>query len=230
VLSSVIADYLWWLLPAVRRRKEKHESNLFGLLLTIGAVLDELKTVILTARLRRYFLIRDDADPYYISEARTEDLDMHALDRGLRRLPGENDVALLDRISTLAFRNQFLGTKAGMKYLIEELFGLRCEQIVEYYADDLAWIILDEEDHSKDAEVNISHVFSGEDIGLYESYRQTRIYSAVDLSLAFHFWIHISYSQGMEVDQQVIVEAINAQKPAHTRAVVYFTETEIPVV
>ena len=230
MLSSVIADYLWWLLPAVRRHKEKHESNLFGLLLTVGAVLDELKTVILTARLRRYFLIRDEDHPYYGLELRSADLDLHALDRGLRRLPGENDVALLERISTLAFRNQFLGTKAGMKYLVEELFGLRCEQIVEYYADDQAWIILDSEDQSREAEVNISHVFSSDDVDLYESYRQTRIYSAVDLSLAFHFWIHISYLQGMEVDQQVIIESINAQKPAHTRAVIHFTETEIPVV
>ncbi len=224
------ADYLWWLLPAVRKCREKHESRLYGLLASIGLILEELKIAILTARLRRYFLIRYEADPYYSSELRSADLDLHALDRGLRRLPGENDVELLDRISTLAYRNQFLGTKTGMKYLVEELFGLTCEAIVEYYADDQAWIILDSEDQYRETEVNISHVFSSEDVDLYEAYRQTRIYSAGDLSLAFQFWIHISYSQGTEVDQQVIIEAINAQKPAHTRAVVHFTETEIPVV
>ena len=229
-MLSRIADYMWYLLPAVRKQKDKSQSHLYGLLVSIGLVLEELKSAILTARLRRYFLIKDNSDPYYISEARTTDLDVHALDRGLRRLPGENDVALLERISTLAFRNQFLGTKAGMKYLVEELFGLRCEQIVEYYADDQVWIILNEEDQSKDAEVNISHVFSDSEVEANESYRQTRIYSISDLSLAFHFWIHISYSQGMNVDQQVIIEAINAQKPAHTRAVVYFTETEVPVI
>ena len=227
---SSIAEYLWHLLPAVRKHKEKHESNLFGLLLTIGTVLDDLKTVILKARLRRYFLIRDEADSYYISEARTADLDMHALDRGLRRLPNESDIALLERISTLAFRNQFLGTKAGMKYLIEELFGLTCEQIVEYYADDHAWIIFSGVDQSGEAEVNISHVFKDVDVDAYEAYRQTRIYSDSDLSLAFHFWIHISFLQGTDIDEEVIVEAINAQKPAHTRAVVHFTETIIPVV
>ena len=227
---SRIADYLWYLLPAVRKHKEQHESNLFGLLLTIGTVLDELKTVIMTARLRCYFLVRDEENPYYISEARTTDLDMHALDRGLRRLPGESDTALLERISTLGFRNQFLGTKAGMKYLIEELFGLTCEQIVEYYADDQAWIIFSSADQSGEAEVNISHVFNDADVDLYEAFRQTRIYSDSDLSLAFHFWIHISYLQGTEIDEEVIVEAINAQKPAHTRAVVHFTETIIPVV
>ena len=229
-MSNAIADYLWYLMPAVRKHKEKHESNLFGLLLTIGKVLDELKTVILTARLRRYFLVRDEDNPYYISQARTADLDMHACDRGLRRLPGESDTALLERISTLGFRNQFLGTKTGMKYIIEDLFGLTCEQIVEYYADDQSRIILSDEDQSAEVEVNISHVFISDDVNSYEAFRQTRIYSDSDLSLAFHFWIHISYLQGTEIDEEVIVEAINAQKPAHTRAVVHFTETIIPVV
>jgi len=227
---SRIADYMWYLLPVVRKRKESHESTLFGLLVTIGMVLDDLKTVILTARLRRYFLIRNADDPYYSSDTRIEDIDIHAIDRGLRRLPGESDAGLLERISTLGFRNQFLGTKAGMKYLVEDMFGLTCEQIVEYYADDQAWILLDGTDQSAEAEVNISHVFSVDEINEQEAYRQTRIYSADDLSLAFHFWVHISYAQGTEVDEQVIVEAINAQKPAHTRAVVHLTETEVPVI
>ena len=221
---------MWWLLPTVRKYKEKHESRLYGLLASIGLVLEELKIAILTARLRRYFLIRNADDPYYSSELRSADLDLHALDRGLRRLPGENDAALLERVSTLAYRNQFLGTKVGIKYLVEELFGLTCEQIVEYYADDQAWIILDSEDQYREADVNISHVFSSDDVDLYEANRQTRIYSISDLSLAFHFWVHITYPQGMEVDQQVIIESINAQKPAHTRAVVHFTETEAPVI
>jgi len=217
-------------MPVVRKRKESHESTLYGLLVTIGMVLDELKTTILTARLRRFFLIRNADDPYYSSELRSADLDMHALDRGLRRLPGENDTALLELISTLAFRNQFLGTKAGMKYLVEDIFGLTCEQIVEYYADDQAWIILSTTDQSAEAEVNISHVFSEDEINEQEAYRQSRIYSADDLSLAFHFWIHISYQEGIAIDEEVITEAINTQKPAHTRAVVHFTQTEVPVI
>ena len=225
-----ITEYLWWLLPAVRKRKDRDKSVLFGLLDTIGTMLDEVKSAILTARLRRYFLKRTEDDPYYSSELRTTDLDMHALDRGLRRLSGESDEALLTRIATLPHRNRFLGTKAGMKYLIEDIFGLNCEEIVEYYADDQAWIILSASDQSAEAEVNISHVFVRNEMSDYEAYRQTRIYSASDLSLAFHFWIHISYLQGMELDEQVVVEAINAQKPAHTRAVVHFTEIEVPVI
>jgi len=221
---------MWWLLPAVRKLKDKDKSVLFGLLNAIGIVLDELKETILTARLRRYFLIRNEDDPYYSSELRSADLDMHALDRGLRRLPGENDEALLSRIATLPYRNRFLGTKAGMKYLIEDIFGLSCEQIVEYYADDQAWIVFRASDQSAEAEVNISHVFSADEIAEYEAYRQTRIYSRDDLSLAFHFWVHVSSPQEVEIDEEVITEAINEQKPAHTRAVVHFTKTENPVI
>ena len=225
-----IADYMWYLLPAVRKQKEKSQSRLYGLLEAIGMVLSELKESILTARLRRYFLIREENHPYYNSDLRSEDLDLHALDRGLRRLPGESDSALLERITTLGFRNQFLGAKAGMKYLIEEIYGLTCEQIVEYYADDQSWIVLSAEDQSGEAEVNISHIFSAEDVDIYEAYRQTRIYSKDDLSLAFHFWINVSYPQGMIIDEDIIIEAINTQKPAHTRAVVHFTEDIVPVV
>ena len=129
---SRIGTYMWWLLPAVRKRKESQESRLFGLLVTIGTILDALMASILTARLRRYFLIRDENHPYYSSELRSGDLDLPALDRGLRRLIGEGDADLQERIATLGYRNQFLGTKAGMKYLIEDIYGLTCEQIVEY--------------------------------------------------------------------------------------------------
>ena len=226
---SKFADYLWYLLPEVRKRKEKQDSILYGLLVTIGIIFDDLKSVILTTRLRRYFLVRDTDNPYYVSEFRSRDLDRHALDRGLRRLSGESNASLLERISTLAHRNQYLGTKVGMKYLIEELYGLNCEQIVEYYADDQVWIILTDVNQSAEVESNITHVFSEADSDNYESFRQTRIYSEPDLSLAFHFWIHISCTQGMEINYEVVIEAINAQKPAHTRAVVHFTETEVPV-
>jgi len=229
-LSNSITEYLWWLLPAVRKRKEKSQSRLYGLLEAIGMVLSELKDTILIARLRRYSLVRDENNPYFSSEMRSNDLNNHALDRGLRRLPGESDASLLERIATLPYRNQFLGTKAGMKYLIEDIFGLTCTQIVEYYADDQSWIVLSEDGQSAEAETNVSHIFSENEIDQYEAYRQTRIYSGNDLYLAFHFWINISYLQGLVIDEEVIIEAINAQKPAHTRAVVHFTVIPAPVV
>ncbi len=221
---SEIGTYLWWLLPVVRKRKDRERSVLFGLLDAIGAVLDEVKQAILTARLRRYFLVRDENDPYYTSPQRSENLEMHALDRGLRRLPGESDASLLERVSTLPHRNRFLGTKTGMKYLIEDIFGLSCDQVVEYYADDQVWMVLSGAEQAGEAEVNISHVFSGVDAEEYEAYRQTRVYSRDDLSQSFHFWVSISNPDGILFDPEVIVEAINAQKPAHTRAVVHFTD------
>lgn len=221
---SEIVRYLWWLLPAVRKRKDRERSVLFGLLDTIGRVLDEAKQAILAARLCRYFLVREEDDPYYTGDRRSADLEMHGLDRGLRRLPDESDASLLERIATLPYRNRFLGTKMGIKYLVEDIHGLSCDQVVEYYADDQAWMILSSADQAGEAEVNIAHVFNSDDAGEYEAYRQTRVYSQSDLAQPFHFWVSISNPDNIEFDPLVVVEAINHQKPAHTRAVVHFTD------
>jgi len=227
---SSSAHYMWYLLPTVRKQKSPSESKLFGLLDAIGAVLDELKSAILTARLRRYASIQDASNPYYTSAERSGDLDFHAGDRGLRRLPGESDAALLERILTLTFRNRFLGTKAGMRYLIEDIHRLRCDQIVEYYADDQAWIVLSESDQKTEVEPNLSRLFDGIDQSEFASYRGTRIYSESDLTQSFHFWIAVSNLNGIGYDPEVVIEAINAAKPAHTRGVVYFAANPLPAV
>ena len=227
---SSSGHYMWWLLPSVRKQKPPAESRLYGLLDAVGVVLDELKAAILTARLRRYASIQDASNPYYASSDRSDDLDLHAADRGLRRLPGESDAALLERILTLPYRNRFLGTKAGMRYLIEEIHRLRCDQIVEYYADDQALIVLSESDQKAEVEHNLSHVFDGLDQGEFAAYRGTRIYSESDLTQAFHFWVAVSNPNGIGYDPEVVREAINAVKPAHTRGVVYFAANPQPVV
>jgi len=221
---SIIGQYLWWLLPNVRKRKEPGQSVLCGFLDAVGAVLDELKGAILTTRLRRYIAVRtpDTNVPYYYSAERTSDLDMHALDRGLRRLAGETNEQLTERLLTLPYRNQFIGTKIGMKYLIEEIFRLRCEEIVEYYADDQALLVLSETEQAAEVEMNVSHIFNESDQSAYEPYRQNRIYRQSDLTLAFHFWVSISDPEQIGYDPLVVTEAINAQKPAHTRALIYF--------
>jgi len=221
-LVSNYAELMWRLLPAVRKRKSPAESRLYGLLEAIGAVLDALRTAILTARLRRYALVGSPDDTYYGSPARSADLEMHALDRGLRRLPSESDSELLERIATLPYRNRFLGTKMGMKYLIEEIHSLRCEQIVEYYADDQAWLILNRDDQAGEVETNISHLFNLGESEANEGYRQTRIYSRSDLSQAFHFWVSVSNPRCINYDPDVVIQAVNAAKPAHSRAVVHF--------
>jgi len=221
---SISGQYLWWLLPQVRKRKELSQSVLFRFLDAVGAVLDELKQAILIARLRRYISVRNPNTnvPYYDSEERSADLDLHALDRGLRRLGGETNDQLTERLLTLPYRNQFLGTKMGMKYLIEEIFRLRCDEIVEYYADDQAFLVLSNEDQSAEVEMNVSHIFNESDQSAYEPYRQNRIYRQSDLTLAFHFWVSISDPEQIGYDPLVVTEAINAQKPAHTRALIYF--------
>jgi hypothetical protein len=213
---------MWWLLPAVRKRKSPSESRLFGLLDAVGMVLDQLRTTILTARLRRFALVGSPDDPYYLKDERSADLDAHALDWGLRRLSGESDAALLERIATLPYRHRFLGTKEGMRYLIEELHGLCCDQIVEYYADDQARIILSEENQEAEVETNITHVFGSAEMESFNAYRGTRIYSKEDLTRAFHFWISISNPNGLAYDSDVVRESINAVKPAHTRSIVHF--------
>jgi len=218
---SVTGQYLWWLLPKVRKRKEPVQSVLFGFLDAVGAVLDELKQVILIARLRRYISVRN-TNIYYESAERSSDLDIHALDRGFRRLSGETDEELMQRLSTLPYRNRFIGTKIGMKYLIEEIFKLQCNEIIEYYADDQAFLILSEAEQPAEVEINISHIFNENEQETYESYRQNRIYRQSDLTLAFHFWVSISNPDQIDYDPLVIIEAINAQKPAHTRAIIYF--------
>jgi len=146
---------------------------------------------------------------------------MHALDRGLRRLPGETDEELLERLTTLPYRNRFLGTKSGMKYLVEELWGLTLEEIVEYYADDMSLIVLSGRDQAAETEINISHIFNQAEAETHSAYRQNRVYSEDDLSQAFHFWMSISNPESITFDEQMLIAAINSQKPAHTRAVIY---------
>lgn len=227
---SSSGNYMWWLLPSVRKQKPPTESRLFGLLDAVGVILDELKTAILIARLRRYASVQDGSNSYYTSSDRSDDLGLHAGDRELRRLPGESDDALLERILTLTFRNRFLGTKAGMRYLIEDMYRLRCDQIVEYYADDLAWIVLSESDQKAEVEANLSHIFDGLDQGEFTAYRGIRVYSESDLTQAFHFWISISNPLGIVYDPEVVREAIVSAKPAHTRGIVHFAVNPQPAV
>ncbi len=223
---SVIGDYIWWLLPQRRKLKTKQESVLYGFIDAVGAVLDELKLTILIARLRRFFLVRTNADTedYYTSPERTLDLEAHGRDRGLMRLPGETDQQLLERISTLPYRNGFLGSKTGMKYLIEDIFGLQLDTLIEFYPDDMALILLSAEDQDAEAEVNISHIFNQADQTTWQAYRQNRVFRDSDVTQAFHFILNISNPASKEYDAEVITQLVNSQKPAHTRAIINFTE------
>ena len=221
---SVIGDQIWWLLPQIRKRKTREQSVLWGLIDAVGEVLDGVKQAILTSRLRRFFLIRTNTETqdYYSSPERSSDMEAHGLDRGLMRLPGETDQQLLERISTLPYRNGFLGSKTGMKYLIEKIFGLQLDDLIEFYPDDHLWMVLSEDDQEMEAEINISHVFNAEDQETWDAFRQNRIYREADVTQAFHFVLNISNPNSAEYDPEVVTELVNAQKPAHTRAIINF--------
>ena len=223
---SVIGNQIWWFLPQQHKRKLKQESVLWGLIDAVGEVLDLLKQVILISRLRRFFLVRSNTDiqDYYSSPERSSDLEAHGRDRGLMRLPGESDEELLERLSTLPYRNGFLGTKTGMKYLIEDWFGLHLNSIVEFYADVMLWIVLKSEEQDWEAEINLSHIFNAEDQEIWDAFRQNRIYRQGDVTHAFHFVINISNPESVDYDQSIVTELVNAQKPAHTRSILIFME------
>lgn len=221
---SMIGNQIWWLLPQRRKLKSKEQSVLWGLIDAVGVVLDDLKQAVLISRLRRFFLIRTNTETqdYYTSPERSSDLEAHGRDRGLMRLPGETDEQLLERISTLPYRNGFMGSKTGMKYLIEEIFGLQLDDLIEFYPDDHLWMVLSEDDQEMESEINLSHIFNAEDQETWDAFRQNRIYGEADVTQAFHFVLNISNPNSAEYDPEVVTELVNAQKPAHTRAIMNF--------
>ena len=221
---SIIGNQIWWLLPQVRKRKTKDQSVLWGVIDAVGEVLDSLKQAILISRLRRFSLIRTNTETqdYYASPERSSDLEAHGRDRGLMRLPGESDSELLERISTLSYRNGFLGSKTGMKYLIEEIFSLQLDDLIEFYPDDHLWMVLSEDDQEMESEINLSHIFNAEDQETWDAFRQNRIYREADVTQAFHFVLNISNPNSTVYDPDVVTELVNAQKPAHTRAIINF--------
>lgn len=244
-MSSRIGSYMWWLSLAVRKRVPQDESTWGRLLDAIGTVLDRAHDAVQISRRRRFFLNPDqaatygenyvDVDPFepngltameahYLSEARTADLDSHGRDRGLSRLPGESNSSFAWRIATHPHRARYFGTVSGIKYVIEGLFGLRCAQVVEYYADRQGWLILAMMDEPQYAEEMLSHLFSAADQVAYPAHRQTRIYSESDLATAFHFWVRVENPNHVSFDQDTLIEIINQSKPAHTRAVVHIAE------
>ena len=111
-----------------------------------------------------------------------------------------------------------------MKYLIEDWFGLQINTIVEFYADDMLWIVLLEDKQDLEVEINLSHVFNAEDQITWDAFRQNRIYGQDDVTHAFHFVINISNLGSVDFDPVIVTELVNAQKPAHTRSMLIFME------
>jgi hypothetical protein len=112
--------------------------------------------------------------------------------------------------------------RCGLKTLIEESFGLVCDRIVEYYRDKRRWLLASDAGTSGKLSTDRTHLVSDADLAAAQAsgQRLTRIYSDQDLSLQFHFWVRISNPDSVPFDPDTLTEAINAIKPAHTRAVI----------
>lgn len=226
-MDSRLGNYLLAMLPNVRRRKDYVDSALAKLLDAIGTELDDAKDTVQTLRRRACIWIADGAHAYYATVERTADLNLHALDRGTRRLAGETDTALRQRLQAMPRLRQYMGSAMGMKYLVEEVLGHTLTALVVYAADPQAQVILSGKELGLYAERDLSHVFSAADQADTDNdvYRQNRIYSEADLDFRFQFWMSITPAAALSsIEEDRIVELINQEKPAHTVARVHFVE------
>jgi len=82
-----LADYLWWLLPAFLKKKERAESMVSGLCEAIGSVLDTARTTLI-----------DIIPELLVSTASGDYLDMLARSRQILRGVGEDDESLRTRV------------------------------------------------------------------------------------------------------------------------------------
>lgn len=225
-MESRLGPWLVRMLPSVRRKKD--DSILAGLLDAWGLSLDAAKDAIYRLRRRGFvWQLGDGTDPYYADPQRGQDLNLHALDRGTRRLSGETDVHLWQRLSILPATRQYAGSAMGMKYLVEEVLGYTLSALTVYADDPQARIVRTALDDKWQVEEERSHLLIAADqldeetVGI----RQTRLFSQADLDIRFTFWLTVETAAALDAEEEArIIELINAEKPAHTAAVVHFVE------
>ncbi len=225
-MDSRLGRYLWALLPNVRRRVDN--SVLGGLLDALGEVLDAAKDRIQSLRRRAAVWEVDGSHAYYADSERGQDLEKHALDRGTRRLAGEDDAALRARLQAWPASRRFVGSAIGMQYLVEDVLGHTLAGLVVFRDDPQGWIILSAEEQSEFADRDVSHILSAADQADedYNPYRQNRIYSAADLDYRFQFRMSIEHTGPMtDAEKERITELIALEKPAHTTFRVEFVES-----
>ncbi len=222
---SVIGDFLWMLLPGIRKQKDTENSALYGLLSAIGEVLDDAKSDIRRIRLSWYAQVVEPDDGYYALPERNSDLDTIALGRGTRRYPVESNESLALRLTDWPNTCRWIGTKPGLKALIES-HGFVCREIVESYADPQGMILLSINDQPLEAEINLTHLFSEEDAGKtdYVEYRQNRVYRASELVWNFCFTVSIGSNGLPEHRREQLQQAIYDFKPAHTQTQILFVD------
>ena len=223
---SAIGDFLWMLLPGIRKQKDSSShSVLYGLLSAIGEVLDTVKSDIRTMRLSWYAQSIETGSDYYALPERSNDLDTIALGKSTRRYPDESNELLADRLTDWTNICRWNGTKPGLKALIES-HGFVCREIVESYADSQGLILLSQVDQPLEAEINLTHLFSQEDTDKeeYQEYRQNRVYRASELIWNFCFSASIGSNGRPEHRREQLKQAIYDFKPAHTQAQILFVD------
>lgn len=225
-MDSRLGPFLLSWLPSARRRKDA--SVLSRLLDALGESYDAAKDAIYRLR-RRGFIwqLGDGSDAYYGDPQRGLDLNRHALDRGTRRLQGETDEALWQRLAIQPAVRQHAGSAMGMRYLVEDVLGHTLYALTVYADDPEARIVRSEVDQAAQVEAERSHLFSAADqanpdmVGL----RQTRLYSQADLDIRFTFWLSILPAGPLDAEERTrVTELVMAEKPAHTACVLTFVE------
>ena len=101
--TDKLADYLYWLLPAFFKKKEKQASNVYKLLTVYGELFEQIRDTIYEVN-----------DQFYIETASLKNLDEIGKMRGLFRLPLESDDEFKERIKNAHIEKQKAGTIAGM--------------------------------------------------------------------------------------------------------------------
>ena len=225
-MESRLGPWLQRMLPSVRRKKD--DSVLAGLLDAWGLSLDAAKDAIYELRRRGLlWTLGDSTNSYYATDLRTGDLERHALDRGTRRLAGETDTQLWNRLAILPATRPFAGSAMGMRYLVEDVLGHALSALTVYADDPQSWLWLEDGDLAARVEEDRPHVFSVADQADpgTDALRQTRVFRQADLDMRFTFWLTVETASALPAEEKArIIELICAEKPAHAAAVVHFVE------
>jgi hypothetical protein len=225
-MESRLGPWLQGMLPSVRRKKDG--GVLAGLLDAWGLSLDAAKESIYRLRRRGFvWQLGDGTDPYDTDAQRSQDLNLHALDRGTRRLAGETDEELWNRLAILPATRLYAGSAMGMKYLVEDVLGHTLSALTVYADDPQSWLWLEEADLAARVESDRPHVFSAADQADpgTDALRQTRVFSQADLDIRFTFWLTVETVTALSTEEKArITELINSEKPTHAAAVVHFVE------
>jgi hypothetical protein len=192
----------------------------------LGLSLDAAKDAVYRMRRRGFvWQLGDGTNPYYADAQRGQDLNLHALDRGTRRLAGETDESLWRRLAIQPSVRQFAGSAIGMRYLVEDVLGHTLAGLSVYVDDHQARILESADALLWRVESDRSHILSAQDQvnQAYAGLRQNRLFSQDDLSTRYTFWISIEPNGPIGDEDRVrIQEMIDAHKPAWTRSILHF--------